>query len=213
MAEIRLEWKDPVLLSVAIHLSPLIVGFVVFYLAALQRTDVVDFEVIDVPVQASRPIRLTAPPQPKAKPAEIKKRAVHGVSRKAITSEEGIEAKAGNTITKAQDDLKLREDDEDALPIPTEEYLVSNMPVLQSEFRIPYPPEARKKGVEGPVVMDLLIDSSGQVRKVDLVSGPEESLNQAALQALPQFKFRPAEIEGRAVAVRIRYVYRFVLEK
>ncbi|MCC7440288.1 MAG: energy transducer TonB [Bdellovibrionales bacterium] len=128
-------------------------------------------------------------------------------------SESAAAIKEGNTLAKAQDDRALRPGDAEELPIPVEEYLVSSMPRPLREFRIPYPPGAKKKGVEGAVVMDILIDAKGEVRKADLVEGPLEELSRAALEAILKFKFAPAEAEGRPVAVRIRYVYRFILEK
>ena len=154
--------------------------------------------------------------QPKPKPkAETQPRAVFGQSRNAITSDDASapEFKAGNTVAKAPDQERLAPSDADSLPIPTEEYLVSRMPELLTDLRAPYPPEARKAGVQGAVIMDLLIDSEGNVREAKLISGPGSGLNEAALEAARKLKFRPALVEKNQVAVRIRYSYRFVLEK
>ncbi len=151
--------------------------------------------------------------KPKAAPPKEKPRAVYGVSRKAITSNDGEVLKAGNTVAKAPDTEVLKPGDADSLPTPTDEYLVTRMPELASEARIPYPPEAQKKGVEGPVVMDILIDCQGVVREASLVSGPGSGLNEAALAAVRNFKFKPALLQDKPVAVRIRYAYRFVLQK
>ncbi|MBI3557123.1 MAG: energy transducer TonB [Deltaproteobacteria bacterium] len=140
-------------------------------------------------------------------------RAVYGLSRKAITSNDGEILKAGNTVAKAPDEEVLKPGDADSLPTPTDEYLVTRMPELASEARIPYPPEAQKKNVEGPVVMDILIDQAGAVRDAKLVSGPGAGLNEAALTAVRNFKFKPALLQDKPVAVRIRYAYRFVLQK
>lgn len=123
------------------------------------------------------------------------------------------EVKAGNTLAKTPDQEKLRPEDADSLPVPTEEYLVTEMPKLAQEVRVAYPPDARQKGIEGPVVMDLLIDATGRVRDAKLLQGPDESLNQAALVAVRGFVFKPAMVQDKAVAVRIRYAYRFVLER
>src|SRR5262249_5547017 len=150
------------------------------------------------------------PEKPKEEPK--KPRAVYGASRKSVTSEEGIDVKAGNTVAKAPDEEKLRPEDADSLPIPTDEYLVTQMPQLASEVRVPYPEEARKRGVQGAVVMDILIDAAGKVREATLVSGPASGLDEAALSAVRGFQFKPARMQDQAVAVRIRYAYRFVLE-
>ena len=160
-----------------------------------------------VEVAKPQPVALNRP-----KPAEVPKvHQVYGVSRKALTADQGAEVKAGNTLAKASDNETLKPSDADALPIPTEDYLVTQMPQLEKEIVIPYPPDVKKRGIQGAVTMDLLIDSAGNVRKADLVEGPDPELNAAALKAVVGFKFRPAMLQDKAVAVRIRYAYRFVI--
>jgi protein TonB len=166
------------------------------------------------------PIQLQKAPDQKPVPQE-RRRAVFGISRRTLTEQPSenapagpaVEVKAGNTLATAPDDKKLEPGDETALPIPTEEYLVTQMPILDEEIRIPYPAEARSKGIEGPVAMDILIDEEGKVRDVRLLDGPNHGLNEAAMEAGKRLRFKPARIHERAVAVRIRYVYRFVLER
>lgn len=180
----------------------------------VRPTQNVDITVIDAPAQAPKAVSI----QTRREPKKIEKkqpRAVFGQSRKALTSEapDAIETKAGNTLAKAPDQEKLRPDDPDSLPVPTEEYLVTQMPELAQEIRIAYPPAAKRRGIQGAVVMDLLIDTEGKVREVTFVQGPEASLNTAALNAVRGFLFKPAKIQDKAVAVRIRYAYRFVLER
>jgi TonB family protein len=174
----------------------------------------VDISVIESPKQAPQALSLSKPEPPKKE--EKKPRAVFGVSRNAVTAPDDRSAedvKAGNTVAKAPDQEKLKPEDADSLPVPSEEYLVTQMPELAQEVRVPYPPEARQKGIEGAVVMDILIDASGKVREARLIQGPDESLNQAALTAVKGFVFKPARVQDKPVAVRIRYAYRFVLER
>jgi protein TonB len=178
------------------------------------RTESLDITVIESPKAGPTALNIAKPEPKKEAP---KPRSVFGVSRKSLTADAQDTAapdiKAGNTVAKAPDQEKLRDDDADSIPIPTEEYLVSEMPSLAQEIRIPYPPDAKQKGIEGPVVMDILIDSQGRVREARLLQGPDESLNQAALAAVKGFMFKPARVQDKPVAVRIRYAYRFVLER
>lgn len=183
------------------------------FITPSHRPESVDITVIENPRTEVKPMSIAKPEPKKDIP---KPRAVFGISRKALTSPNDSAAetvKAGNTVAKTPDQEKLKQEDADSLPIPTEEYLVTSMPKLSQEVRVPYPLEARKKGVEGPVVMDLLIDATGHVREATLLQGPDESLNQAALAAVKGFLFRPAQVQDKPVAVRIRYAYRFVLER
>ena len=176
------------------------------------RAEKVEFEVIENPVVAPQ-MNLSAEPKPNPpKPVTPAARKVFGATRDSLKSDEGLAMKAGNTVATAPDNEKLNDSDANSLPIPTDEYLVSKMPSVVSEIRIPYPPEAKAKKIEGKVVLELLIDAFGQVRDAKLVSGPGFGLNEAALAAIRQFKFRPAEVEGKAVAVRIPFTYNFLLK-
>lgn len=170
----------------------------------------VDIQILEAPKLAEQPVRAIEPRVPEKKPLG---REVFGISPKSVASDVGEEVKAGNTVAKAPDQEVLKPGDPDALPVPSEEYLVTSMPELKSEVRVPYPPEARKRGISGAVIMNLLIDTLGKVREVSLIEGPAAELNAAALAAAKGFQFSPAMIRDKPVAVRIRYVYRFVLER
>lgn len=208
--------KNDWLKSFCIHLAillPVLGGFFIDYKTPPKEN--VEIEVYEFPKAQQTEIKPPKPLVEQKKAIEVDKpRQVFGVSRKALTDSTGsasVEVKAGNTVAKAEDDLKLRSDDADSLPIPTDEYLVSDLPRLKREVRIPYPADARQKGIEGPVIMDLLIDQQGKVRQVTLVSGPGAGLNEAATKAIGGFEFSPAKVDGQPVAVRIRYTYRFSL--
>ena len=171
----------------------------------------VDIQILEMPKVAEHPIRAIEPKVREKKP--VMGREVFGISPKAVTSDQGETVKAGNTVAKAPDQEVLKPGDPDALPVPSEEYLVTSMPELKSEVRVPYPPEARKRGIQGAVIMNLLIDDQGKVREVTLIEGRHPELNAAAMAAIKGFQFSPAMIQSKPVAVRIRYVYRFVLER
>jgi protein TonB len=150
-------------------------------------------------------------------PQEEKKssREVFGMNRSSHTETasdgSGIVAKKGNTLAKDVDENQLKDSDSDALPTPTEEYLVSDMPQVLSEVKPVYPKDAKEKELQGSVVMDILIDASGRVRQVSVVEG-DSLFRSGAVEAMKKFLFRPAKVDGKPVAVRIRYSLRFQLE-
>lgn len=185
------------------------IAIVIMIGPSFHRHHDIDFEVIEAPKVAAQPIQVA---QRKIQPRKAFKHEVFGASRRSLDSMAGEEVKAGNTVAKTPDQEKLRPEDPDSLPIPTEDYLISKMPELKAETRIPYPPGPKRKGIQGAVVMDLLIDMIGRVREAILVDGPDSDLNQAALAAVRNFQFTPAYVQEKPVAVRIRYAYRFVLE-
>ncbi len=82
---------------------------------------------------------------------------------------------------------------------------------MSKEFKAAYPDEAKKAGVDGPVILEILIDRTGHVQDVLIIKGPGYGLNESALEAIKKFEFKPAFKGSDAVAVKIRYTYRFKL--
>ena len=71
---------------------------------------------------------------------------------------------------------------------------------LKVVHRVPpiYPPAAKAKGIEGTVVVEVLIDKHGKLAKARIISGPE-ILGDAALKAIKAWKFEPATAQGQPV--------------
>jgi TonB family protein len=66
-----------------------------------------------------------------------------------------------------------------------------------------YPDDAKKNGIEGSVVLDVLITAAGDVTDVKVVKGPEE-LRDAASAAVRQWKYEAGDVDTRAT-LTIRY--------
>ena len=79
------------------------------------------------------------------------------------------------------------------------------------DLRRYYPPDALKKEFEGPVVLKLLIDADGSIVKAEVISDPGEGLGAAGVKAIRDFKFRPAKVNGEAVATTITFTLNFVV--
>lgn len=175
----------------------------------------IEIEVIEIssPSASTKTLSLS-PNKPLSEAPKESVRKVFGASRKSITtnSPEGVSAKLGNTVAKEEDDLTLQPEDADALPIPVDEILLSRMPAVKTEPKIPYPQEAQKAGIQGRVVLNILIDKDGRVRAAEVVSGPGFGLNEAALEGIKRFEFFPAYVGNEAVAVRTRFAYNFFLD-
>lgn len=220
----KLNWQHPWQLSIAIHGAAL--GFLLLLSSTpplpLQKI-LVEVPVVEVPIPAA-PLQIpeeklvviksiNAAPQPaeSAPPPQAK----YGISRDAYTDEgasaTGISAKIGNTLAKEADSEVLTADEAGQLPSPTEEYLVTQMPTVKKEVRPLYPESAKAERLEGSVAMEILIDETGKVRQAQVVSGPAP-LQAAALAAIYQFIFAPAQVDSVNVAVKIRYTIRFQLE-
>lgn len=190
------------------HGAVLTVGLIGVVLQSRAPDRSLEITIVEMPKAAPQAVNLA---QPKVQAPIRSARKIYGISRKAITAENGIDVKQGNTLAKVPDNETLKPSDADSIPIPTDDYLVTQMPQLEKEVFVPYPAEVKRRGVQGVVTMDLLIDTMGAVRKVDLIDGPDPALNAAAVNAAAAFKFKPAYVQDKPVAVKIRYAYRFVI--
>lgn len=90
---------------------------------------------------------------------------------------------------------------------------VATVPVLISQALPDYPPLARARGVEGLVVIEAVVDRRGLVERDDIhVVQSIPALDQAAVAALEQWRFRPGrDRSGDAVRVLVQVPIRFRL--
>lgn len=75
-----------------------------------------------------------------------------------------------------------------------------------------YPADAKKKRIEGRVVVKLLVDTEGNVEKVEIVKG-HSMLNDAAIAAARKWKFKPGRHKGTLVKVWMNVPIDFKLKK
>jgi protein TonB len=87
------------------------------------------------------------------------------------------------------------------------------IPELIEQIQPVYPETSRKLGQEGAVVLEAIIASSGTVHEVRIASSRGPLLDEAAMAAVRQWRYRPATLHGRAVAVRLTVVVRFGLNR
>jgi TonB family protein len=71
-----------------------------------------------------------------------------------------------------------------------------------------YPQMARTQHVSGNVQIDALIDADGNVSAMKVLSGPA-LLRDAALQSLKQWKYQPAELDGKPTSMHLTVVLQF----
>ncbi len=64
-----------------------------------------------------------------------------------------------------------------------------------------YPEEARKAGLMGVVVCETVITAAGEISDVKILRTADEVFNQPTIDALKQWKFAPATLEGEPVDV------------
>ena len=96
-----------------------------------------------------------------------------------------------------------------AAPVPiggdvTSVQLISSVPPV-------YPQIARSQRISGDVRIDALIDENGRVTGMKVVSGPI-MLHQAAMDALHQWRYKPATLNGKPVSMHLVVTIQFRLQ-
>src|SRR5262244_238719 len=94
---------------------------------------------------------------------------------------------------------------------PAPEPVLTRPPQLERFVEAPYPPEAEAAKLEGKVLLEVDISATGDVTRAEVIEPAGHGFDEAAVTAVRQFHFTPAEVDGKPAAVRIRYVYDFVL--
>lgn len=85
-------------------------------------------------------------------------------------------------------------------------------PALVGFVQAPYPEEAKAQGLEGVVGLEIEIDASGKVVRVDVIRPAGHGFDEAATEAARAFSFTPAEDATGPVPVVLAFDYGFVLD-
>jgi TonB family protein len=75
-----------------------------------------------------------------------------------------------------------------------------------------YPPEARKKKIQGTVVIDTTVSKEGAIDDLHVVKTPDPSLAESALKAVRTWRYRPYLLNGDPVAVQTTVNVTYCLE-
>ena len=64
-----------------------------------------------------------------------------------------------------------------------------------------YPADARRRGIEGKVFVEFVIEKDGKVRDVKIIQGPHEILNEEATRVMKMMDdWTPGKVKGKPVA-------------
>lgn len=84
-------------------------------------------------------------------------------------------------------------------------------PRLVHEVKADYTEEARRRGISGDVLLEIVVRSNGSVGDVRLLRGLGSGLDQRAVQAVRQWRFTPARRKGAPVDVLVEVAVEFIL--
>jgi protein TonB len=74
-----------------------------------------------------------------------------------------------------------------------------------------YSEEARKAKVSGIVILDLVVDREGRPQAIHVISGAGLGLDEKAIEAVQQWRFKPGSKSGKPVPVHARVEVNFRL--
>ena len=91
-------------------------------------------------------------------------------------------------------------------------YMVEVKPKVLHSVKPVHPEEALRDSLEGKVFLKFMVNVDGSVSDVRVLRGPE-AFHQAAIDGILQFRFKPAEHNGKPVAVWMTQPVSFRLPK
>ncbi|HKQ70247.1 MAG TPA: TonB family protein, partial [Polyangiaceae bacterium] len=90
---------------------------------------------------------------------------------------------------------------------------LTKAPKLVKFVEAPYPDREKAAGRTAAVVVQIAIAATGSVDQVVVKESAGAAFDAAAVAAIKQFVFDPAEIDGKPAPIRILYRYEFVLRQ
>lgn len=108
---------------------------------------------------------------------------------------------------------------EDAPPKPTSVATIKKRAMPKGDFGYfkagkDYPPEARQLGIEGKILVRLIVDETGKVRSTTLISKLGHGLDELALERAKELVFDPAiDTDNRPVSSVVVWTFDMTLPK
>jgi protein TonB len=222
----QLNFTKGILLAAAVHLG--LIGGALLY-NYLTRIDVEDIPVITI-----RSIQeLAPPPSVQAKPPQVQVDAPRvappsvgiptPVPDEMVTEEVTIATRQelatliNPAVVEAAGSegaaLVIDIDQTEFLPSATDFVAVEQEPVVVKKINPKYPEMARTTGLEGTVLLRILVYKDGSVRDVIVAraSGTNVGFEEAAIDAVKQWVFKPAIQNQKPVSVWVNYPIRFTI--
>jgi len=95
---------------------------------------------------------------------------------------------------------------------PGEKYpICTNLAEVQQT--IGYPKEASKQGIEGKVLVKVLVDVNGKVTNSEIIKGAPKLLAESVKPHISSLTFTPGEKNGNKVATWVTLPFQFSLSK
>ena len=138
----------------------------------------------------------------KVRPPEVREKVV-----RKTTPEKNVETAAGRKMTPKKN-VEAAATGEAAAVAP----VASDAPMTPAKLlraaNPVYPPNAMRNYITGDIRAEVVVEASGRVGEVKVISGPQ-ALRAAAVEALRKYEYAPGTQEGKAVATRVVATVKF----
>ncbi|MBK7981787.1 MAG: TonB family protein [Ignavibacteriae bacterium] len=206
--DLKLKYKRVFELGVIFSILLTIAAFKVFPRIEKQNGILItDDEVINlVDVEITKTYSTPPPPMPEIKletPADEELPNIELPNTDLTPAEE---------IDKPKMITEVKEEDNELPPFKWVEKMpeiVGGLPALKS--KVVYPALAQRSGIQGKVVLNLIIDKNGNPSEITVVKGIGFGCDEAAIEAVKATKFLPGEQRGKPVKVMLTLPIEFKL--
>ncbi len=131
-----------------------------------------------------------------------------------LTESSGAKLDATLIPGKIFETMKITASDQPAPSTPPQQIRIGGnvqAAKLVSKVAPVYPQDAKQKGIEGSVFLQAVILKDGRIGALEVLSSPDESLSQAASEAVRQWVYQSTLLNGNPVEVITRITINFTL--
>lgn len=210
--DLKKDYKTTLLIGYVISLSLVVLAATVkFEIDEVPSYTMADQEVISIE-EIVQTTQLEKPPVPPTPPVPVE------VPDETILDDVDLDLDASldilDTIELPPPPLLVEdvvEEDEEEIFVIVESMpeIIGGMDALYKEVK--YPEIARKAGIEGLVVLQVVINVDGTPSNIEVVKSASAILDEAAITALNKVRFIPGRQRGKNVMVRMNIPIRFRL--
>ncbi len=212
-ADLRSQYPLYVEIGLVLSLALLIVAFRVnmtsqsSFKVQMEEQETVDMKQIQQTKQEKEP-----PPPPKPPvPQEVPNNEV--IEDQDVDFDASLDMDEQLDTSQGPPDDEEEEEEEEQeifMVVENQPELIGGMKALQES--VTYPEFAKKAGIEGRVIVQFVVDEKGNVTNPKVVRGVHKLLNEEAIKAVKDQKFKPGKQRGQPVKVQMSLPVTFRLQ-
>ena len=203
-ADLRKQYPLYVEIGLVLSLALLIVAFRAdfsnesSFQVQMEEQETVDMKQIQQTQQEKEP-----PPPPKPPvPQEVPNNEVIENQDVDFDASLDMDERLDTSQGPPQDEEEEEEEEQEIfMVVENQPELVGGMKALQQS--VEYPEFAKKAGIEGRVIVQFVVNEQGDVQDPKVTRGVHKLLNEEAIRAVKEQKFKPGKQRGQAVKVQM----------